>query len=62
MTRLDTLDAKIDRNVQGYMAHKIDHETFTRRQREAHDAIAAAGLRDAWSQRWVERNPIGATR
>ncbi len=48
---LDTHAAAIDENVSGFLAGRIDYDTFAARQIAAHAAIGDAGQGDTWLRR-----------
>ncbi len=56
---LDTHEAAIAANVKEYWTGRITRVEFDRRQREHHDAIAAAGQTDHFCRRWRAQNPAG---
>lgn len=54
---LDAHEAAIARNVEDFFTHRITYEEFDARQREHHDAIAAAGQTDHFFRRWRHGTP-----
>lgn len=48
---LNTNDAAIQANVEDLYADRVDIDTFRARNRSYHQAIAAAGMKEAWQKR-----------